>query len=147
MNGKNEKDDLTKIAVSFSLYPDTSPAVTIGLANVPRAPLAALIDDLLKEQPGIGIRDTLKSLAALNQGMLEDLDDSAFLSYLVSRINATEVTIKKCARALTTYRKIHEAVRTSDRFLKVAARTEDDSEEIASASDSDILKELRRRLE
>ena len=64
----NELDDLLRVAIANMRQPEPSEAFREAISGAGRAPLAALIDKLLEEQPNVSARSALKAIAGLNQG-------------------------------------------------------------------------------
>jgi hypothetical protein len=138
---ENNIDDILTLAFANLHQPEPPEAFKNAIARQPRAPLAQLIDGLLEEQPGIGVRLLLKRIADLNQGSPEDMDRMDFQSYLIGRLGVSESELRQCMTALGSYRRLCEA-HPGEQFL-AAAR--DECGEGIGSIDADQLRALFKK--
>jgi len=124
MNDKNF-DDLVSFVLS-DMDTTIPESFMRSIAGV-RSPLAILIEDFLRSQPGIRFYKQLKDIAALNQGRLEDLNLPVFRSYLIRKTQINESTLKKCVDELQSFWRLRGMAKQLDNALLMAARDEDGS--------------------
>jgi hypothetical protein len=138
----NELDDLLRVAIANMRQPEPSEAFREAISGAGRAPLAALIDKLLEEQPNVSARSALKAIAGLNQGCVEDLDTPVFQSYLIARLGITEAQVRQCMRSIGTFAQL---IRSSAEQRFLAAARDEQGNGGGSASADDIREQLKKR--
>ena len=141
----SEDVDLTKVALSFVLRPEPSDEVKGAFQKVGRAPLALAIEQLLSAQPGISVRQQLLQLADLNQGRIEDLDASDFISYIVTKCGINEFSVRKCAAEIKLYQRLSQTS-SAAQSVSIAARNEE-GQGATPVSLAQVLEQLRKRVE
>lgn len=135
-------DDLVSLVLSDmgTAIPDS---FMRSIANA-KAPLAVLIEEFLRSQPGIRFYKQLKDIAALNQGRLEDLNVPAFRSYIIRKTQISEDTLKKCVDELQSFWRLRGLAKQLDNVVLMAAR-----DEHGSGGDpvtvGDLLSQLNKR--
>ncbi len=139
------RDEMTALAAEY-LKNREAIAEHVGdaFANIPRAPLAKLIDDFLAFSPNIDMAPILKKIAETNQGRLEDLNVSEFQSYLIAKCGTNEIELRRATSALSNFTTIKLASVHGDKRLLIAARDEDNSGQ-NSATMNDVLKQIGKR--
>lgn len=138
----NEFDNLLRVAIANTRQPGPSEAFREAIAGALQAPLAVLIDRLLEEQPDIATRSELEAISSLNQGSAEDLDDTAFQSYLVATLGITESQLRLCARSIANFAKL---LRSSAEQRFLAAARDEQGDGGGSVSAGDIRDQLKKR--
>jgi hypothetical protein len=141
----NPSDEMLKIAAVFVEQPDPSDRVKDALARVKRAPLSALVDQMIRESSGFALKSALKKIADLNQGQVHDLDAPDFRSYIIARTGLSDEHLRDCVSAIATYAKVKQAVESGAGATLIAARAEK-GEIKNEVSPSDVLRELARRV-
>lgn len=89
------------------------------------SPLAVLINELLRCQPGIRFYEQLHDIALLNQGRLEDLNAPAFRSYLIRKTQLSEDMLRKCVDELQTFWRLRGLAEQFDNPVLMAARDDE----------------------
>jgi hypothetical protein len=140
-----DDDEITALAFDYLRGKDEIRA-RIGCAfeNMPRAPLAELIDKFLQTYPKIDTAPLLKQIADTNQGRIEDLNSPMFRSYLVSKCAIDELWLR---RAIGSLQKFYEfTLQRIDKTapMLVAARDDQNSGQ-DSASFHNIMELLKNR--
>jgi len=141
MSDKNF-DDLVSLVLSD--MDTTIPESVIRSIATAKSPLAALIEEFLRSQPGIRFYKQLNNIAALNQGRLEDLNVPAFKSYLIRKTQISEGTLKKCVDELQSFWRLRGLAKQLDNVLLMAAR-DDDGSGGDPVTAGDILSQLNKR--
>lgn len=135
-------DEIARLAFANLHQPGPPDAFKEGMKDLPRAPLAALIDGMLEEQPGFSLRTVLEEVARLNQGALEDMDRPDFQSYLIGKLGISETNLRRCIQALRTYRRVSQGT-SGEKFL--AAAREENGDSVGSADIDEIRNLLKKR--
>lgn len=119
----NDQDfnDILRVAAASLI--SSEPPKEFQDAVSARAPLASFIDALVLHQPKLSSRSALERIANLNQGTIEDLNASAFQSYVISRTGVSELELQRCLREIETFRRVLEAV-AREESVPLAARDE-----------------------
>ena len=140
------RDEMTALAADYLKNRDAI-AKRIGdaFANIPRAPLAKLIDDFLKTSPKIDVAPILKKIADTNQGRLEDLDSPEFRSYLIATCGTSDTQLRGIIGTLSNFNSFSMAKVDVDRQVAIAARDGSNSGQ-KSATLSDLLKQREKRI-
>lgn len=97
-------DGIVRAAMAFSTWPEPSEAVKEEFCTLPRAPLAALIDEYLDGRKDQKLESSLRAIAQLNEGDLSDLDDPKFKSFIVAMTSVSHDAIGDCALRLRAFR-------------------------------------------
>ena len=121
MNDK-EFEDILAVAVANIRQPESSKEFLEALAV--KAPLPALIEAMLARKPSMKNRADLEAIAALKQGVPDDLSAHVFRSYVLKKTGMTEDALNRCAREVETFRRILQAV-AADEPVTMAARDEE----------------------
>ena len=139
------RDEMTALAADY-LKNREAIAKHVGdaFANIPRAPLAKLVDDFLALSPQIDIAPMLKKIAEMNQGRLEDLNVSEFQSYLIAKCATNETELRHAISALNNFTNIKAAYASGDKPMRIAARDEKNSGQ-KSTTMNDLLKQIGKR--
>jgi hypothetical protein len=139
------RDEITALALEYIQYCD-SIAERVGAAfeNIPRAPLAKLIDEFLKASPKIDIAPVLKKIADQNQGRLDDLNVPEFQSYLIVTCGTDEMQLKRLIQTLSNFYSFTMTKEDLNQQVSIAARDEQNSGQ-NSATLGDLLKLRERR--
>jgi hypothetical protein len=138
-------EEITALALDY-LNNQESVAAHIGDAfkDMPRAPLAQLIDAFLEMSPKINIAPLLKRIADTNQGRLEDLNIGAFQSYLIEKCGTNELELKRLIGTLDNFQRINASAMDPNKQVQIAARDESNSGQ-NSRKLGDLLKQIEKR--
>lgn len=109
-----------------------------------KSPLAILIGDFLQSQPGVRFNDELKSIAALNQGRLEDLNAPAFRSHILRKTQVSEEMLTKCVDELQSFWRLRGLAKQLDTIVLMAAR-DDEGTGGDPITARDLLSQLSKR--
>lgn len=139
---EHEFDELISLALS-DLETDVPESFRQAIAGA-RAPLASVIDNLLRRQPGIRFYNLLRAIATLNQGRLEDLNVPIFQSYIIRKTGISEVDLLKCIAEINSFWQLTEMEKDPASGLLMAARDEDNSGG-GRVSIGDLLSQLQKR--
>jgi hypothetical protein len=141
----NYDEEITALALDH-LNNHESIAAKLGDAfeNMPRAPLAQLIDAFLMTYPRINYSSVLKRVAAMNQGCLEDLNISAFQSYLIAKCGTNELELKRLIAALDNFQQNNASAMDPNQQVLIAARDESNSGQ-SKTKLGDLLTQLKNR--
>ncbi len=140
------RDEMTALAADYIKNRDTiAEHVGDAFANIPRAPLATLIDDFLKTSPRIDIAPVLKKIADTNQGRLEDLDSPEFRSYLIASCGTNDIQLRSIIGTLFNFKSFSVAQMDASRQVAIAARDETNSGQ-KSATLSELLEQREKRI-
>ncbi len=144
----SECDDMTTLAFSYLRNSvDTERDLGPRFANVPRAPLARLIDGYLEQHPDVETSSMLRKVASLNQGRLEDLNVATFVSYLVAKCGSDEASLRNIINTLHAYQSVTAvALEECEEELLVAARDEAPDGPI-SVTLADLREQLKKRVQ
>jgi len=138
-------DEITCLAADYLKNREAiSKHVGDAFANIPRAPLAKLIDDFLAFSPQIEIAPILRKIAETNQGRLEDLNVSEFQSYLIAKCATDEMVLRRAIFALSNFSNIKAAYADGDKPMRIAARDDKNSGQNATTM-NDLLKQISKR--
>jgi hypothetical protein len=124
MNDK-QFDDL--VSMVFSDMDTKIPDSFMSSIADAQSPLALLINELLRCQPGIRFYDQLHDIALLNQGRLEDLNAPAFRSYVIRKTQLSEDMLRKCVDELQTFWRLRGLAERFDSPILMAARDDEGS--------------------
>ncbi len=140
------RDEMTALAADYIKNRDTiAEHVGDAFANIPRAPLAALIDDFLKTSPRIDIAPVLKKIADTNQGQLEDLNSPEFRSYLIASCGTNDIQLRSIIGTLLHFNSFSMTKMDAGRQVTIAARDESNSgQKIATLSE--LLEQREKRI-
>ncbi|HTW85407.1 MAG TPA: hypothetical protein VMD91_15160 [Candidatus Sulfotelmatobacter sp.] len=139
------RDEMTVLAAEYLKNRDAvAERVGDAFQNIPRAPLAKLIDEFLKTSPKIDVAPILKKIADTNQGRLDDLNVPEFQSYLIAKCGTNEVQLKKLIQTLNNFHSFAMAKEGANKQVSIAARDEQNSGQ-TSATLNDLLKLRERR--
>lgn len=139
------RDEMTALAADYLKNRDAlAKRVGDAFANLPRAPLAKLIDDFLKSSPKIDIAPVLKKIAETNQGRLDDLNMPEFQSYLIAKCGTNEKELHRTIAALNNFLLIKTSSANGDKTMLIAARDGENSGQ-KSATMNDLLKQIGKR--
>jgi hypothetical protein len=120
----SDSDELTVLAEAYMRARATVPQnIRDGFANMPKAPLAIVADELIVAQPDSELIPLLKRIVDINQGRVEDLSMPVFQSYLISECGTDEIQLRRVINAIKSFLAINAL---SDTAL-MAARNEDNS--------------------
>jgi hypothetical protein len=120
----SDSDELTVLAQAYMRSRTTMPQnVRDAFANIPKAPLAEVAEELIVAQPDSELIPLLKCIAEINQGRVEDLSMPVFQSYLISECDTDEIQLRRVTNAIKSFLAINAL---SDTAL-MAARDEDNS--------------------
>lgn len=135
-------DEALKLAIALRIQPDPTSEVTE--LSVPQAPLAATIERYLREHCNLAIAPVLREIAALNQGVIDDLDTADFRSYIMSELRVSASDVENCCAVLRTYSLTISNAIGSDADVMYAARSDSDTAPRAAVL-SDVVDQLRKR--
>lgn len=139
------RDELTALAADYLQNRDAiARRVEDAFANIPRAPLAKLIDEFLEASPHIDVAPVLKKIADTNQGRLEDLNMPEFQSYLIATCGTNEIQLRHLTQALHNLLTIKASSANGNKTMLIAARDGDNSGQ-KSATMNDLLKQIAKR--
>jgi hypothetical protein len=142
----NPNDEITALALDYINSKEAiSERVREAFADMPRAPLAQLVDEFLAMQSMIDLAPVLKRIREVNQGRLEDLNLPVFQSYLIARCETDELQLRRAISALNNFLVIKAASSRGDKTVLIAAR-DDDSTGRKSASTDDLLQQVKKRV-
>jgi hypothetical protein len=121
-------DEITALALDY-LNNRESIAEHVGnaFAEMPRPPLARLIDEFLEMSPKIDTAPLLRLIAETNQGRIEDLSIPAFRSYLVAKCSADEMRLRRAISALHNFYEFKVRKTEANEPMLIAARDEENS--------------------
>lgn len=122
---EHETDDTISMVLS-DMQTSVPESFRAAIAGV-RAPLAKIIDELLRQQPGIRFYDALSAIASLNQGRLKDLDSPIFRSYIIRKTDISDDVLHKCISEICGFNHLVQAANNPMAGLLMAARDEDNS--------------------
>ena len=139
-------EEVTALALDYLSSRDAI-ADHIGAAfeEMPRAPLARLIDAFLEASPRINVAGVLKRIADANQGHFEDLHMPVFQSYLIAKCGTNEIELKRLIGTLENFRRYNISVADAEKNVQIAARDEANSGR-ESTKLSDLLKQREKRI-
>ena len=139
-------DEVTALALDY-LSSREAIADHVGAAfeEMPRAPLARLIDAFLEASPRINVAAVLKRIADANQGRLEDLNMPVFQSYLIAKCGVNENELKRLMGTLDNFRRYNISAADAEKSVPIAARDEANSGQ-KSTKLSDLLKQREKRI-
>ena len=139
------RDEMTTLAAEYLKNRDAiAERVGDAFTNIPRAPLAKLIDEFLTTSPNIDIAPVLKKIADTNQGRLEDLNAPEFQSYVIATCGTNEVQLKRLIQTLSNFHAFAATKLDAAKHVSIAARDEANSGQ-KNATLSDLLKLRERR--
>ncbi len=119
----NPNDEITALALDYLKSKDAiSEKVRDAFADMPRAPLAQLIDEFLAMQPRFDLASLLKQIGETNQGQIEDLNLPVFQSYLVAKCSTDETQLHRAIKALNNFLVIKASSSQGNRMMLIAAR-------------------------
>jgi hypothetical protein len=142
---RHDDDDMTAMALEYIQGSGPPAHVREAFQDIPPAPLASFIRAFLSAQPHIDLAPLLRQICEVNQGRLEDLDSPDFLSYLIERTGANEMTMRRIRVSLGTFRKVVDSASHGDTRLAVAARDDSDGAS-RSTTASELLKLMKKRV-
>jgi hypothetical protein len=120
----SDSDEMTVLAQAYMRSRAIMPQnVRDAFANMPKAPLAVVAEELIAAQPDSELTPLLKCIAEINQGRVEDLGMPVFQSYLISECATNESQLRRVINAIKSFLAINAL---SDTAL-MAARDEDNS--------------------
>jgi hypothetical protein len=143
----NPNDEITALALDYLKSKDAiSERVRDAFADMPRAPLAKLIDEFIEMQPQFKLCPLLKRIGDTNQGRIEDLNVPAFQSYLIAKCETNEMELHRATSALNNFLLIKASAAKGDKPMLIAARDGENSGQ-KSATMNDLLKQIGKRKE
>ena len=139
------RDEMTALAAEYLRNRDAiAERVGDAFANIPRAPLAKIVDDLVEMQPQFSLNPLLKRIGELNQGRVDDLNMPQFQSYLIAKCETNEMDLRRAISAINSFLLIRATASGGDKAMLIAARDGENSGQ-KSATMSDILKQISKR--
>jgi hypothetical protein len=139
-------DEITALALDYlSSKDDIRARVGDAFANIQRAPLAKLIDELLETSPNIDIAPILKRIADTNQGRLEDLNIPVFQSYLIAKCDTNETQLRRLTATLSNFDSYKALNVDPNKEMPIAARDDANSGQ-KSTTLSELLKQREKRI-
>lgn len=139
-------EEVTALALDYLSNRDAiADHVGAAFKDMPRAPLAQLIDAFLEASPRINVASVLKRIADTNQGRLEDLGIPAFQSYLIAKCGTNEFELKRLIGTLDNFQRHNASAADADKNVQIAARDEANSGQ-KSTKLSDLLKQREKRI-
>lgn len=114
-------DGTLRAAMAFHMYSGVSDEVKALLSDIPRAPLALFIGEYLIAKRDESLGQALKSIAALNEGEIDDLDDPRFKSFIVAQTGIAAEILNDCVLRLAAF-KLEQRDTSAKNALRFAAR-------------------------
>ena len=142
----NPNDEITALALDYLKSKDTiAEKVRDAFSDLPRAPLAQLIEEFLAMQPRFDLAPLLMAIGETNQGRIEDLNLPIFQSYLLAKCGVNEMQLHRAIKALNNFLVIKASSAQGNRTMMIAARDEENSGS-KSATTADLLEQVKKRV-
>lgn len=139
------RDEIRALALTYLKTKEAiSQRIQSEFPEMPRAPLARLIDEFIEMQPQFDLCPLLKRIGETNQGRIEDLSALEFQSYLIATCETNDTELRRAISALSNFLIVKASSAHGDKRMLIAARDGGNSGQ-KSASMSDLLKQIGKR--